>query len=207
MAVVGALPLKKETSFEDLLVRVGESQDRDAFIRLFEYFAPRVKSFLMKGGLAADAADELAQETMLAVWNKAAGYDPARAAASTWIFTIARNRRIDALRRIQRSAPAGDSEARLENEASPEPGPERRLQHEQEAAGLAQAIAALPPEQAELIRKSFFEEKTHQDIAREQGLPLGTVKSRIRLAMERLRAALGAHRADEPQNDPRRRVQ
>jgi RNA polymerase sigma-70 factor (ECF subfamily) len=193
MAAVNATLSKDETTFEDLLVRVGALRDRDAFIRLFEYFAPRVKSFLMKGGLAPDAADELAQETMLTVWNKAESYDPAKAAASTWIYTIARNRKIDSLRRVRRSEVADGDDA-ASREASPEPGPEKQLQHEQESAGLAKAIAALPPEQADLIRKSFFEEKTHQDIAKESGIPLGTVKSRIRLAMERLRDAMGENR-------------
>jgi RNA polymerase sigma-70 factor (ECF subfamily) len=190
MALAGTSSRKDETSFEDLLVRVGAEQDRDAFIRLFEYFAPRVKSFLMKGGLAPDIADELAQETMLTVWNKAASFDPARAAASTWIFTIARNRRIDSLRRIRRSEPMNSYDNEAELQPSQEPAADRVMQTEQESAALAQAISALPPEQAGLIRKSFFEEKTHQDIAREEGLPLGTVKSRIRLAMERLRTAL-----------------
>jgi RNA polymerase sigma factor (sigma-70 family) len=174
-------------TFEDLLTAVGRSRDRDAFIRLFEHFAPRVKSFLMRGGFRADLADELAQETMLTVWDKAAGYNAAQAAASTWIYTIARNKRIDSLRRINRPEPdAADPLFAPE----PEPRPDDILNHAEEATYIAEAMKKLPAEQAELIQKAFFEEKSHSDIAAETNLPLGTVKSRIRLALDRMRQGL-----------------
>lgn len=181
---------QQTVTFEDLLVSVGREQDRNAFIRLFEYFAPRIKSFLMKGGLSPEEADELAQETMLTVWHKAAGYDPARAAASTWIFTIARNKRIDALRRLA-SRPESQMNEALQIVDSNNILPDDVLRGKEQETALSSAIASLPPEQAALIEKAFFEHKSHSDIAEETKLPLGTVKSRIRLALERLRHRLG----------------
>lgn len=175
-------------SFEDLLLAVGATRNRDAFIRLFEYFAPRVKSFLMKGGMAPDAADELAQETMLSVWDRADSFNPARAAASTWIFTIARNKRIDALRKRKMPEVELDDPLLVDADA---PLPDDIIHRDQETRIVADAIRALPPEQAELIQKAYFEEKTHSDIAAETHLPLGTVKSRIRLALDRMRQTVG----------------
>jgi len=180
------------TTLEDLLVMVGERRDRDAFIRLFEYFAPRIKSFMMKGGMAPDAADDLAQETMLAVWQKAAQYDPRKAAASTWIFTVARNKKIDVLRRRARQEPyAADPLTVADVSQRPDEYAGRR----KDIREMADAIDSLPPEQADMIRKAFFEEKSHSDIAAEENLPLGTVKSRIRLALDKLRGSMGGGQA------------
>ncbi len=167
----------------DLLLAVGQRQDRAAFAMLFDHYAPRIKSFLMKGGAAPDIADEMAQETMLTIWQKAAGYDPAKAAASTWIFTIARNKRIDALRKRVRPEEDIDDVPGLADET---PGASEAMARQQEVAAMAQAMETLPAEQADLLYKSFFEEKTHADIAHETKLPLGTVKSRIRMALEKL---------------------
>lgn len=176
------------SSHEDLIVAIAESKDRQAFIRLFEYFAPRVKSFLMRGTANPDLADELAQETMLAVWQKAASFDPKRAKASTWIFTIARHKRIDAFRKMKRPEPDIEN-FHLEDENAAKP--DENLDDAKNTALLAEAIKNLPEDQSILIRKSFFEEKTHSDIAKETDLPLGTVKSRIRLALEKLRYQIG----------------
>lgn len=169
--------------FRTLLLAVGKKQDKAAFAELFEYFAPRIKSFLMKGGANPDQADELAQETMIAVWQKAEQFDPAKASASTWIFTIARNKRIDAIRKVPRPEVDAD-DIDLADDALPA---SEMLSQQQETDIMADAIGALPPEQADLLYKSFFEDKTHADIAKETNLPLGTVKSRIRLALDRLR--------------------
>lgn len=179
---------QKKVTFEDLLVAVGKSRNKDAFIRLFEHFAPRIKSFLMKGSITAELADELAQETMLTVWQKADRYDPAKAAASTWIFTIARNKRIDFLRKKNPAGPNPQDPLLL---ADVREKPDETLSRIENTKILAEAIKDLPPEQADLIHKSFYEHKTHQDIAQETAIPLGTVKSRIRLALERLRRTLG----------------
>lgn len=177
----GAVPV----TFDDLLVAVGQTRNRDAFVRLFEHFAPRVKSFLMKAGMAPDQADELAQETMLTVWHRAASYDPARAGAGTWIFTIARNKRIDFLRRGAATVSAGALDPLLADENADLPDDVAARAEEDRI--LSAALGELPADQAVLVRKAFFEDKSHSDIAAETNLPLGTVKSRLRLAMDRLR--------------------
>lgn len=169
--------------FERLLQDVAENRNKESFVQLFEHFAPRVKSFLMKGGTAEDVADELAQETMLTVWNKAPSFNPAQAGASTWIFTIARNRKIDTLRKTGRFEVAPTDPDLIQSTDSPRGNTMRR----EEIESIAEALDELPEEQAMLLRQSFFEDKSHADIAKETGLPLGTVKSRIRLALERLR--------------------
>jgi RNA polymerase sigma factor (sigma-70 family) len=171
--------------YNALLVSVGKDRDKEAFAELFEYFAPRVKSFLIKGGAKPDAADELAQETMITLWQKAASYDPAKANASTWLFTIARNKRVDTLRKKIRPE-TEDSEAEFIVDEAPLAS--EALSHQEEAHVMENAIGTLPQEQADLLYKSFFEDKTHADIAGETGLPLGTVKSRIRLALDKLRS-------------------
>ncbi len=172
-----------EGGFEALLLDVAGNRNKESFVQLFEHFAPRVKSFLMKGGTAEDVADELAQETMLTVWNKAPSYNPAQSGASTWIFTIARNKKIDALRKTGRFEVAPTDPELMAADDSPG----RDMMRTQETEAMAEALKELPEEQAMLLRQSFFEDKSHADIAKETGLPLGTVKSRIRLALERLR--------------------
>lgn len=186
----GALPANQtreepvSADYDAALLAIGESRDKEAFVVLFEHFAPRVKSFLMKGGLQPEMADELAQETMLTVWNKAENYNPAKAKASTWIFTIARNKKIDSFRKSSNENIV-DLELSLFKDDSPGPG-EQTIQA-QEAEAIAKALETLPEDQADLIHKSFFEGKSHSEIAKETKIPLGTIKSRIRLALERLR--------------------
>lgn len=154
---------------------------------VFGYFAPRVKAFLMRRGTPAAAAEELAQETLLAVWNKAALFDAQRAGAAAWIFTIARNLRIDALRRAERARlhEIDDPNARDE----PEPPDCIVLAGEREQR-IRAALKDLSAEQMRVIELSFFEDKAHGEIADLLGIPLGTVKSRLRLAMNRLRDLL-----------------
>lgn len=176
-----------------LILAIAERADRAAFARLFEKYAPRVKSYLLRQGAPAETAEELAQETLLTVWRKAALFDPARAGASTWIFTIARNRRLDVLRRERRPVIEPGAE-----EAADEPLPDALLAAAQRDARLRAAVAALPPDQAEAVRLAYFQDKPHAEIAQELGLPLGTVKSRLRLALARLRAAA---EADAPRGD------
>ena len=168
------------------IVRIAERGDRDAFASLFSHFAPRVKSYLMRLGAAPEAAEELAQETLLTVWRRAAAFDPARAGASTWIFTIARNLRIDLSRREGRAGPAEDVSAAGDGPTRPD----EALSALEERSRIGLAMASLPREQAEVISLAFFADKAHSEIAGELGLPLGTVKSRLRLAIARLRGAL-----------------
>jgi RNA polymerase sigma-70 factor, ECF subfamily len=177
-----------------LIAAVGDSRDREAFAELFAYFAPRIKGYLMKSGAAAGQAEDLAQEAMIMVWRRAATYDPAKAAAVTWVFTIARNKRIDALRREKR--PDVDPQ---DPALAPAPLPEadQALARAQQAEQLARAVAELPREQAELVKMAYFEDKAHGQIAAETKLPLGTVKSRLRLALARLRRTMAEDSAEE----------
>ncbi len=175
---------KPEVTHEELLERVGRDRDQEAFVEIFEYFAPRIKSFLMKGGCASDQADELAQEAMLSVWHKADSYDSSQAKASTWMFTIARNKKIDAFRKMKKIEVDIDDYHLTDNKS---PMPSEAAFLKEETRTLKESIDKLPKEQAELIRKSFFEDKSHAEIAAETKIPLGTIKSRIRLGLERLR--------------------
>ena len=170
----------------ELIARVAEG-DRTAFARLFGHFAPRVKSYMARLGAEPLLAEELAQETLLIVWRRAATFDPAKAAPSTWIFRIARNLRIDAGRRDARPIATPDPS----DAAEPEPTPDATLEALQSGSRVRQALGGLPAEQAAVIRLAFFYDKPQSEIAEELRLPLGTVKSRLRLALGRLRAALG----------------
>ena len=176
----------KGHSWEELMLMVGTNQDRSAFKHFFNHFAPRIKSFLMKAGADPTMAEECSQEAMATVWNKAKLFDPARASASTWIFTIARNKRIDAIRKIRRPEPD-----ELTWPDGMEDAQEDALELKQQSEILADAIQNLPEKQRQLVEKAFFKELSHSEIALETGLPLGTIKSRIRLALERLRHAMG----------------
>jgi RNA polymerase sigma-70 factor (ECF subfamily) len=168
------------------VVAIASCSDREAFARLFRHFAPRVKSYLLRFHMEAAVAEELAQETLLTVWRKAAYFDPARASASTWIFTIARNLRVDFLRGSAHPEALEDHPA-LES-ADPLPGDVLLMSEREERT--RDALTGLPQDQAEVVRLSFFEDKPHSEIARELGIPLGTVKSRLRLAFGRLKTAL-----------------
>ncbi len=164
---------------------VRDGQDKAAFAELFAYFAPRVKSFLMKSGASPDLAEECTQEVMATLWNKAHMFDPTKASVSTWIFTIARNRKIDLLRKQRRPEPE-----ELPWGPEPEPDQVETMGLQQETEKLGQALAALPAAQRTLIERAYYGELTHSEIAAETGLPLGTIKSRIRLALDRLRHAM-----------------
>lgn len=179
---------KPPVAHEALLSAVGARQDRLAFATLFEYYAPRVKSYLMKHGADESAAEEILQNTFVTIWEKAASYNPQKAAASTWIFTIARNKRIDALRREKYIEVNSDAPALAQ--ASQQPDEDYTDWRALDT--LSHALKELPPEQATLLQMAYFEDKSHQKIADETNIPLGTVKSRLRLALEKLRAHFAA---------------
>lgn len=166
-----------------LLIR--DTQDKGAFAELFRHFAPRVKGFLIKSGADASMAEECAQDVMATLWHKAHLFDPTRASVSTWVFTIARNRRIDMIRKQRRPEPD-------ELTWGPEPEPDAAdvMELQQESTRLVQALSELPDKQRDLIQKAYFGDLSHSEIADETGLPLGTIKSRIRLALEKLRHAM-----------------
>ena len=187
MQDLGSPAAGTDRTLEELLTAVGRDRDRTAFAALFGHFAPRLKAYLRRQGCDAGGAEELVQEVMLLVWRRAETYDPAQASAGTWVFTIARNKRIDALRREQRPEIDPDDPTLV-------PGPAESaddgLAARETAGRLRDALKSLPPEQADLLRLAYFEDKPHSLISAEQGIPLGTVKSRLRLAMDRLRKAL-----------------
>jgi RNA polymerase sigma-70 factor (ECF subfamily) len=178
-------PVPTPDDWGAMILRVSATHDKEAFAALFRHFAPRIKGFLMKSGASAGLAEECAQDVMTTLWHKAHLFDPTRASAATWVFTIARNRRIDALRKSRRPEPE-------ELPWGPEPEPDQHdvLEMSQETARLAEALADLPDAQRDLIARAYFGELSHSEIAAETGLPLGTIKSRIRLALDRLRHKL-----------------
>jgi len=170
---------------------VAERQDRDAFGRLFSHFAPRIKRHLMMGGSPEMQAEEVAQDALVAVWRKAALFDPAQAAVSTWIFTIARNLRVD---RHRRDGAAADHETALAEEHEQIPSgaatAEEMLSTARRERSVRLALARLPADEANLVRLSFYDDQPHAQIASELQIPLGTVKSRIRRAIAHLRRLL-----------------
>ena len=169
----------------ELIKKVETLKDTSAFEELFNHFAPRVKAFLMKSGADPEMAEECSQEVMATVWRKAHLFDPARASVSTWIFTIARNKKIDAIRKLNRPEPE-----QLYPEQDYEPDQEEVVELQQETERLAAALGELPEKQRVLIEKAYLGELSHSEIAEITGLPLGTIKSRIRLALEKLRHSM-----------------
>jgi len=168
---------------------VAQSADRQAFAALFKHFAPRVKTYLVRLGTTDGLAEELTQEAMVSVWRKAATFDAERASVSTWIFTIARNLRVDHFRRMgNRTIEADEQDG--DDLPDTQPQPDDLLLTHQREAGLRQAMERLPAEQLRVLRLSFYEEQPHAQIAQTLGIPLGTVKSRVRLAVLHLRRLL-----------------
>ena len=167
------------------LLSVRDTQDQAAFVRLFNHFAPRIKSYLMKSGGSNAIAEEATQEALATVWHKARLFNPSQASASTWIFTIARNKNIDAIRKQKRPEPEEINWiSDQEDDASV------ALETSQEETGLRVAVAKLPDAQRSLIEHAFYGDMSHSEIASKTGIPLGTIKSRIRLGLERIRHEL-----------------
>lgn len=178
-----------ETAASDARLLIGiAGADTQAFAALFARYAGRIKSYMMRSGASDSDADEIAQEVMVSIWRNAASYDPARATAATWIFAIARNRRIDMLRRARRPAP--DPADPL---FQPDPHPDGldQLTAAERDEQVRLGLAGLTPEQRAVLLASFYDGLSHAEIAARFGLPLGTVKSRMRLAFRHLRDVLG----------------
>lgn len=177
-AIAEALP-------EALIARIAQNRDRTAYAALFKHFAPRLKAFVMGQNMTAAEAEDLVQDVLLTVWRKAEMFDPAKATASTWIYTIARNLRIDAARKVKRKR---DLPEDLWQGDGDKPADELLIDNEA-AQTLRPLMQALPEDQLVILKMSFYENLSQGDIARALALPLGTVKSRMRLALSRLRAA------------------
>ena len=169
-------------NLEVLLLAIGNNQDRQAFINLFDLAAPRLKAFAMQSGSNNDDAEELVQECMLTVWRKAHTFTPQNGSAITWLYTIIRNKRIDFARR-------GRYDTVLSDDLWPEEGGElleNDVSSDLEARLVRSLIEKLPEEQRQIVFKVYFEGKSHGEIAQDLDLPLGTIKSRLRLAMKKL---------------------
>ena len=173
--------------FADLVMAVATKRDRTAFARLFDFYGPRVYAYLLHLRLDPGVADELTQDVMTTLWQKAELFDRTKSSVGTWLFRIAHNRRIDVHRRSREDAVP---EPRPTDTPDPSPAPDDELDMSQREASIRAALRLLPQEQLDLIRLAFFEGLSHGDIASQTGLPLGTVKSRLRLAFSRLRRAL-----------------
>lgn len=176
-----------EARLSQLLCKVAQEQDRQAFAELFDAMAPRLKSRLMKSGLDAANAEDLLQDVMVSVWTKAGLFDPDRGSAFAWVFTIARNAKID---RMRRSRPTASLDIMEWDPIDDSESSEDRLIKADRVSGLEKALKSISPEQRIILEMAFVEELPQSDIARKLGLPLGTVKSRMRLAYSHLRKSL-----------------
>ena len=172
--------------FADWVAAVASKRDRDAFARLFDHFAPRINAYLMRLGTDTGTAEEVTQEVMVTLWRKAELFDRTKSSVGTWLFRIARNRRIDLARR-DRFEEVDDDASAVPDDA---PGPDQILDAGRYERIVRGAMTMLPDEQLSLVRLAFFDGLSHSQIADETGLPLGTVKSRIRLAFARMKRAL-----------------
>ncbi|WP_298803359.1 sigma-70 family RNA polymerase sigma factor [uncultured Lentibacter sp.] len=176
-------PYSEETR---LMLAVRDTRDKRAFGKLFDHFGPRLKGVAMRSGLSSGQAEDMVQDVMLTLWRKAHLFDPTRAQVSSWLYQIARNRQIDILRKENRPMPEA---LKAESEATEESAADT-LALDQEVSALKQALAKLKPAQREMVEKAYLGELSHTDIEAETGLPLGTIKSRIRLGLEKLRHEL-----------------
>jgi RNA polymerase sigma-70 factor, ECF subfamily len=190
-------PAPDTASDADLLAAIA-ARDKAAFSALFGRYAGRIKGFMMRSGASAQDADEIVQDVMVSIWRRASSFDPARAGAATWVYAIARNRRIDLIRRQMRPAP--DPEDPL-FQPDPEPDPADSAAAAGRDKRVREALAGLSDDQREVVRLAFYAGMTQTEIAEAVGAPLGTVKSRLRLAFARLRGALGEDFAEELNDD------
>ncbi|QDC11510.1 sigma-70 family RNA polymerase sigma factor [Oceanicola sp. D3] len=168
------------------LLAVRDGRDRGAFAKLFDHFSPRLTAMMLRSGMSRAMADDVVQDVLLTAWQKAHLYDPARAQAAAWIYRIARNRQIDIIRRERRPMPEA---LKMESEEAGSDA-QASLALDQEASQLRAALENLKPEQREVIERAYLSDLTHSEIRQSTGLPMGTIKSRIRLALERLRHEL-----------------
>lgn len=166
---------------------VAENHDKAAFARLLDHYAPLIRAYSLAREPAADlVADELVQEVMTRVWLKAAKYNPRLANLNTWIFTLARNCRIDYLRRNSRYVTEIDPTDIFNDMEDEGPGPFQLAQQSRVEENIRAGLKQLPREQSEILTKVYLEGKSHQQASDELKLPLGTVKSRVRLALKKL---------------------
>lgn len=186
---------QRTDTWSELLGRVGKDKDQSAFKKLFDHFAPLIKGFCLNNtnqSFGNDAAEEIVQEVMLKIWQKAPSYDPSKAAASTWIYTVMRNARIDLMRRNKRhqtdNSPIEVDDLWDEDSTT---GPVSQFQRLRDAEVVQQSFKILPSEQRKALTEVYMKGKSHSEVASESGLPLGTVKSRVRMGLQKLQAHIG----------------
>ena len=176
---------RRTDEWSECLTLIADNEDRAAFTRLFRHFAPLIKAFALSGSsMSAAHADELVQEVMLKVWQKAKAFNPEKAAASTWVYTIARNCRTDMFRRLQKFDTPLSAEDFSPDQEGEEPF--AQLQSRRSGDKIRALMDQLPSDQAQILAKVYMEGKSHAEAAAELDLPLGTVKSRVRLAIQKL---------------------
>ncbi len=180
---------RRTDEWSECLTLIAEKQDRAAFTRFFRHFAPLIKAFALSGSTMSQMhADELVQEVMLKTWQKAKAFNPEKAAASTWVYTIARNCRTDMFRRLQKfDTPLAAEDFAPEHESEE---PFSLLQNKRSSEKIRELMAGLPSDQAQILAKVYMEGKSHAEAAAELDLPLGTVKSRVRLAIQKLQVQI-----------------
>ncbi len=173
--------------FARLLKDVADHRDRQAFAQLFEHFGPRLKGFMMRKGANAELAEDLVQDAMIAVWNKAGMFSPGKGSVTTWIYTIARNLRID---RLRREGSRYFTDIDDYEEASDDPASDDIVIGRQQDAAVTEALQVLPDDQRQVIVMAFMDDMTQAEIADKLDVPLGTVKSRMRLAYRKMASVL-----------------
>jgi RNA polymerase sigma-70 factor (ECF subfamily) len=193
-AIAGSSPTETRQRMAQLIARVANDADKQAFVELFLFFGPRVKRYLVRLGANTELADELAQDVMMQVWRKAALFEAAKSAPTTWIFRIARNRWIDEMRRSANGR-IDTAQVLLLMEATNQPAIHVEASGDEEL--VRRALVSLPPEAFDLLILAFYEGLSHSEIAARTGAPLGTVKSRIRAAIRALRAKIGHERLED----------
>ncbi|HCP64944.1 MAG TPA: RNA polymerase subunit sigma [Hyphomonadaceae bacterium] len=186
-ATSGTLSEGERDRFADLMEAVAIHKDKAAYGELFAYYGPRVKAYLMRLGADNALAEELAQDVMVTVWRKADLFDRTQASVSTWLFRVARNKRIDAIRRTTK--PELDPNDPLLLPSAP-PAADSLITGAERDQLVRAAIVDLPEEQRQLLHQAFYDGLSHREIAEQTGTPLGTVKSRLRLAFLKLRSKL-----------------
>ena len=170
-----------------LLLTVSKTGDRNAFSILYEHYAPRVKSYLLRGGATLSEVEELVQEVMFRIWKRASSYNPSRASVSTWVFTIARNLRIDRIRKMKHVDVDPSDPALV---AAKAPSPEMKTRQRERIQAVREELSSLPKPQAEILAAMYYQGTSQSQLASEMDLPLGTVKSRVRLATKAMRSSL-----------------
>jgi RNA polymerase sigma-70 factor (ECF subfamily) len=182
-------PRSKAAEFAECISKIATERSEPAFDVLFRYFAPRIKSYCLRLGADDSAAEEITQEAMVSLWRNAAQFDPSKAAPSTWIFTIARNLSIDRFRKSRRPEFDPNDPALTPDDQET---PDRLVEQIEIEESVRNVMDSLSANERNVVMLSFYDDLSHSEISRQLRLPIGTVKSRIRLAFAKLRSALDA---------------